>query len=131
MTAARLSFPTTGVMLGLTLALLTVDAVQGEDWPQWRGHNRDGAWPETGILRDFPQAGLTIRWRAPVSYGWSSPVVAHSRVYVTDSRLERPRSWERVHCFSEETGKALWTHSDETRYPDWAFDPNQRTGPRA
>jgi CubicO group peptidase (beta-lactamase class C family)/outer membrane protein assembly factor BamB len=130
-TAARLWFPHTGVVLGLALALLAVDGLQAEDWPQWRGPNRDGVWAETGILRTFLPSGLTIRWRAPVGYGWSSPIVARGRVYVTDSKLDRPKSWERVHCFSEGTGKLLWTHSDEVGYPDWAFDPNQRTGPRA
>jgi outer membrane protein assembly factor BamB len=131
MTALSHSFPKTAVVLGLALALLPVDAVQGEDWPQWRGPNRNGVWPETGILRDFPSGRLAIRWRAPVGYGWSSPVVAKGRVYLTDSKLERPKAWERVHCFNEETGKPLWTHSDEAGYPDWAFDPTQLAGPRA
>src|SRR5258708_33432993 len=34
--------------LGLSLWLAV--AVRVGDWPQWRGPNRDGVWPETGIL---------------------------------------------------------------------------------
>jgi hypothetical protein len=117
MTAVHLSFPKTGVVLGLILALHTVDGVKGEDWPQWRGLHRGGAWLETGILKNFPPGGLAIRWRAAIGCGWSSPVVAKGRVYVTDSRLERPNARERVHCFNEETGKQLRTHSDEAGYP--------------
>jgi outer membrane protein assembly factor BamB len=131
MTAGPQPNPKTGVVLALTLALLIVNAAQADDWPQWRGPNRDAVWPETGILRNFPTGGIAIRWRVPVGYGWSSPVVAKGRVYLTDSRLERPKAWERVHCFSEQTGKPVWTHSDEAAYPDWAFDPNQQAGPRA
>jgi outer membrane protein assembly factor BamB len=125
------SFPKTSVTLTLIVSFLAARAVRGEDWPQWRGPNRDGVWREAGILESFPPGGLTIRWRAPVGYGWSSPVVAQGRVYLTDSKLERPKAWERVHCFDENTGKPLWSHSEDVSYPDWIFDPNQRSGPRA
>ena len=34
------------MVLGLFLAVST----WGADWPQWRGPNRDGFWPEKGII---------------------------------------------------------------------------------
>jgi len=49
--------------------------------------NRDGVWSEAGIMESFPPGGLKISWRAPVGRGWSSPVVAQGRVYVTDVEL--------------------------------------------
>src|SRR5262245_14552012 len=61
------------------------------DWPQWRGPNRDAVWHEP-IPQNFPKAGLTIRWRVAVGVGFSSPVVAAGRVYVTDSELVRPKA---------------------------------------
>ncbi|MEK7677560.1 MAG: PQQ-binding-like beta-propeller repeat protein [Verrucomicrobiota bacterium] len=105
-------------------------AVQAGDWPQWRGPNRDGAWNETGIMESFPPGGLKISWRAPVGRGWSSPVVAQGRVYITDVELVGPTARERVLCFAEATGKLLWSHRYAVDYPDWAFDPNAG-GPRA
>jgi outer membrane protein assembly factor BamB len=78
-------------------------------------------WAETGILQAFPAGGLKVRWRAPVGPGWSTPVVAKGRAYLTDSELNKPRARERVHCFDEATGQPLWTHSYEVAYPDWAF----------
>jgi|SRR6266446_1895875 len=39
---------------------------------------------ETGIMESFPPGGSKISWRASVGQGWSSPVVAQGRVYVTD-----------------------------------------------
>ena len=75
----------------VSMALMSLCvAARAEDWPQWRGPNRDGVWSETGILQTFPTEGLKIRWRAPVGPGWSSPVVARGRVYVTDMRLAKP-----------------------------------------
>ena len=71
-----------------------------------------------------------MRWRAPVGYGFSSPVVAKGRVYVTDALLDSPRIRGRVLCFEETTGKLLWTFSREkTNYPSWAFVPGQEPSP--
>jgi outer membrane protein assembly factor BamB len=78
-------------------------------------------WTEAGILSSFPPDGLKVRWWAKVGPGWSSPVVANGRVYLTDSGLKKPKVRERVHCFAETTGKPLWTYSYEVSYPDWAF----------
>ena len=117
-------------MAALGLPLLLPLEVQADDWPQWRGPNRDGVWNETGIMEKFPTGGLKISWRTPVGRGWSSPVVAQGQVYVTDVQASRPTAKERVLCFSEENGKLLWSHEYAVDYPDWAFDPNAG-GPRA
>ena len=93
-------------------------ASHAEDWPQWRGNGRDGVWHEKEIQK-FPTEGLPVRWRAPVGFGFSSPVIAKGRVYVTDSLLDRPKVRGRVLCFEETTGKLLWTFSREkTNYPE-------------
>lgn len=123
-------------------------AAGAEDWPQWRGPNRDGVWNETGIRETFPTNELEVcwprrgpgtcqvsghlrGWRAPVGYGFSSPVVAQGRVFVADSQLARPKVREWVLCFDEATGRPLWTNSHEATFPDWAFTPGQEQGPNA
>jgi outer membrane protein assembly factor BamB len=115
------------VVLGLLLSF----ALRADDWPQFRGPNRDSDWNETGILKTFPTEGLKIRWRTPVGPGWSSPVVVRGRVYLTDMRSEKPRAWERIRCFEESTGKPLWSYASELVYPDWAFIPEPGGGPAA
>jgi outer membrane protein assembly factor BamB len=115
----------------LGVLFLSPVAIRAEDWPQWRGLNRDGVWNENGIMESFPADGLKITWRAPVGRGWSSPVVAQGRVYITDvAVLPGPKAKERVLCFDEANGKQLWSHQYPVHYPDWAFDPNAG-GPRA
>ena len=114
------------ILFSIALAL----ASRAEDWPQWRGSGRDGVWHETAILKKFPAEGLPARWRAPVGYGFSSPVIAKGRVYVTDALLDRPKVRGRVLCFDEVTGKLLWTFSREkTNYPAWAFVSGQEPSP--
>ena len=101
------------------LALLSVwlpfVAVMGDDWPQWRGLNRDGVWHETGIIEKFEGGQIPILWRAKLAGGYSGPTVPEGRVYVSDHQTE-PTEMERILCFDARTGKHLWTHSYECSY---------------
>jgi outer membrane protein assembly factor BamB len=117
--------------LTIALASLLAFNLSAKDWPQWRGPNRDGVWTETGILQTLPARGPKVLWRAPIGPGWSSPVVARGRVYVTDMRLDRPKAWERIQCFKESTGRLVWRRETELPYPDWAFIPEHGGGPAA
>jgi outer membrane protein assembly factor BamB len=119
-------------LLAAGIALLMLPAIlRAEDWPQWRGPNRDGVCGETGLLQSFPADGLKVRWRVPIGWGFSSPVVSQGRVFLADSELMKPKARERLYCVEEATGKPLWTHSYDVAYEDWAFDPTQEIGPVA
>ncbi len=115
----------------LTLPLLLSATLRADDWPQWRGMNREGVCHETGLLESFPAEGLKVRWRAPVGWGFSSPVVAQGRVFLHDSDLSDYPGKEQIHCWDEVTGKVNWTHIYEVAYEDWAFEPTQEIGPVA
>lgn len=109
--------------------LLSVASAFAEDCPQFRGRDRDGVFHETGLLKTFPETGLPIRWRKPLGWGISSPVITQGRVFVTDAELNPPAAKERVLCFSEATGELLWTHAYKTDYPDWAWVHGTGVGP--
>src|SRR5215472_9432770 len=49
---------------------------QAEDWPCWRGPRRDGISRETGLLQEWPKGGPRQLWKANLSGGFSSVVVA-------------------------------------------------------
>lgn len=102
-----------------------------EDWPQFRGRDRDGVAHEKGLLKTFPADGLKVRWRKPVGWGLTTPVVAGGRVFVMDCALNKPAAKERVLCFSETTGEPLWTFAYEVSYPDFAFVHGIGCGPCA
>jgi outer membrane protein assembly factor BamB len=110
----------------VVLLLATLDA-RGDDWPQWRGPNRDGIWRETGILEAIPADGLKIRWRARVGNGYSGPAVARGRVYVSDHLYAT--EVERVLCFDEATGTPLWVHSYSCEYADMEYGNGPRAAP--
>lgn len=113
-------------ILGLLLFALSARA---DDWPQWRGPQRDGVWREQGILEAFPAGGLKVLWRMPAGGSFPSPVVAQGRVYLHDVELTRPRVHERIRCFEAATGKVVWMYTYETTYPDWAYNAEQNGGP--
>src|SRR5678816_4117074 len=49
----------------ITLACLGEAAAQaGGNWPQWRGPNRDGISKETGLLKQWPDGGPPLAWKA-------------------------------------------------------------------
>ncbi len=39
-------------------------AASADDWPQWRGPNRDAVSPATGLLTDWPEEGPPLVWTA-------------------------------------------------------------------
>jgi outer membrane protein assembly factor BamB len=110
-------------VLFLTTSICRVSA---DEWPQWRGPNRDGVWHETGIIDKFPQLEIKLRWKVEISSGYSGPTVAGGRVFVTD-RVVKPDQIERVHAFDWETGRNIWTYSYDCPYRKVSYD----AGPRA
>ncbi len=108
--------------------LLTLPVAAGafaDDWPQWRGLNRDGVWRESGIVKKFEKDRLEPEWRAEVSGGYTGPTVAGGRVFLMDRRVE-PKQIERILCFDAKTGKLLWSHAY-----DCAYRVDYDAGPRA
>jgi outer membrane protein assembly factor BamB len=110
--------------------VLVAAAATAADWPEWRGQGRLGVFPEEGILDAFPEAGLRIRWRAPVRSGFAGPAVAAGRVFLTDFQpAEGNRGIERAIALEEKTGKVLWAREWQVAYIGLAR--TYATGPRA
>jgi outer membrane protein assembly factor BamB len=96
---------------------------RADDWPQWRGADRLGRWSESGLATSLPPGQMPLVWSVPISSGYSGPVVANGRVFVTD-KLE---ATERVLCFNEADGKELWKHEYASVYKNVGYP----AGPRA
>ena len=107
--------------------------LSAEDWPQWRGINRDAIWNETGVVERFPDDGLTVKWRAPVRGGFAGPAVADGRVFILDYQetagSRTMDGHERLVVFDEETGTVLWQQEWPATYRNLQF--KFATGPRA
>jgi outer membrane protein assembly factor BamB len=76
-----------------------------EDWPQWRGPNRDGKSPDTGLLKEWPKDGPPLAWKIKgLGGGYSAPSIAAGRIFGMSNRGNNEVAW----ALSEKDGKELW-----------------------
>ena len=110
---------------GATLvAALTIKlgAITTDDWPQWRGRNRDGIGVEKGLLKSWPKSGPPRAWHAAgAGEGYSSFSVSGGKLYTLGAR----GGTEYVMAFDEATGKKLWEVANGNR-----FGNDRGDGPR-
>ena len=93
-----------------------------DDWPQWRGPNRDGRSDEKGLLKDWPAAGPPLAWKAAgAGEGYSSFAVANGRLYTLGARA----GTEYTFAFDAASGKKLWEAANGRR-----FNNERGSGPR-
>lgn len=99
-------------LLGALFLLLSFAAVAlAQDFPQWRGPNRDGIITGFTAPATWP-AQLKQRWKIQVGAGHGSPVVVGQRVYL-HSRVDDN---EIVRAVDLNTGKQLWQDSYAVAY---------------
>src|SRR5258705_3117389 len=96
-----------GLFLILTLACGIPAFAQ--DWPQWRGPNRDAkaigfhapaTWPKT----------LTKKWQVKVGDGVATPALVDGKLYVFTRQDEK----EVVRCLDAATGNEIWQQGYES-----------------
>lgn len=85
---------------GLGFCVLTAGA---EDWPQWRGPNRDNKATGFQAPATWPKE-LTQKWKVSVGDGLASPVLVGDKVYV----FTRQGNDEVTRCLEAATGKEVW-----------------------
>src|ERR1041385_5847873 len=76
------------------------------DWPQWRGPNRDGIVLPADAPASWPEH-LKVRWKIKVGEGHSSPIFAGGKIFV----FTRQQGKEVASSIDPETDKVLWQQS--------------------
>ena len=102
------------IVLPLLLALVLIAALaRAEDWPQFRGPSGQGHSTERGVPFEWSET-RNVLWKTRVrGSGWSSPVVAGGRVWVTSANEEPGASTRaidaslRALAFDVETGRQV------------------------
>ena len=100
----------------VSFCAMLVSMASGEDWPQWRGVDRDGVWNVDGLVDELPDGQIPWQWSVPIGPGYSGPTVADGRVYVSDRQTEGGKQTERILCFDSKTGQSIWTFEYEAPY---------------
>ncbi len=110
-------------LLVLLLIAGTSVLARAEDWPQFRGPTGQGHATERGLPLEWSETTHII-WKTPVpGHGWSSPVVANGRVWLTtvvESKERRVAASLRALAYDIATGRELVNvevfHLDEAGY---------------
>ncbi len=114
-------------LLAQAIAALALSAsASGQDWPQFRGPQRDGVYPDRATVEPFPPEGPELVWERSVGAGFSAPSVAAGTLVL----FHRLGNEEVVEALQAEDGKPLWKFAYETRYrDDFGFDNGPRASP--
>jgi len=92
-----------GIVLAVCLAVIGASAAWAQDWPQWRGPNRDGKATGFTAPQTWPQE-LKLKWNVPVGQGDATPALVGDKLYV----FTRQGEDEVTLCLDAQTGKELW-----------------------
>jgi outer membrane protein assembly factor BamB len=95
-----------------------------QDWPQWRGANRDAKATGFTAPKTWPKE-LTQKWKVTVGLGDATPALVGNKLYV----FARQDADEVIRCLDTANGKELW---QEKYAAQAASGPAaQHSGPRS
>lgn len=100
-------------------------AVLAEDWPQWRGPNRDGICKETGLLQTWPKEGPRLLWEmAGFGTGFSTVSIVGERLYTMGDLEDKASKQKAQYVIAVDLTekKILWTAK---------VGPGHHDGPRS
>ncbi len=90
--------------LSIALVFPQLSAETLHDWPQYRGPERDGTSPESGLLAQWPEDGPKVLWKRDVGTGFSGLAVAAGRIYTMMAEDDK----EYAVAFDAATGEEVW-----------------------
>jgi outer membrane protein assembly factor BamB len=106
------------------VVLIGASCVFAQDWPQWRGPNRDGKAAGFTVPQTWPKE-LAQKWQTKVGAGDSTPALVGGKLYV----FTRRGADEVISCLDAATGKEGW--SDKYAAPPVTGASARHPGPRS
>src|SRR5262245_28186357 len=95
------------VLLPLAASSVAGENLRAEDWPQFRGPGGQGHSTEHGIPLEWSES-RNILWKTEIpGVGWSSPVVADGKVWITSAVKDRNGGSLRALAYDTATGREL------------------------
>jgi len=118
--------PPTAVV-SLAIILGTPLFATAADWPQWRGPNRDGVSSETGLLKEWPEAGPPLAWKASgLGTGFSGVSVVDQQIFTLGDLAEASQ----VVALNRANGEILWSSPlGKAGAPGWGGFAGPRSTP--
>jgi len=113
----------TAIVILVAISSIMTGAPVTNDWPQWRGPERDGISAEKGLLKQWPAAGPKQVWSiSNLGEGYGSLSIQDERIFVQGTN----RSASVVHSLNRADGKTVWSASLGPK-----VDEGRGNGPRS
>ena len=112
-------------LVALLVAFCACAPTFGEDWPCWRGPERNGISREDNWNDSWSDSGPVRLWKADVGIGFSSMTIANGRVYT----IGNTEDVDSVVCLDTLSGKVLWKHSYACPLDDKFFEGGPTSTP--
>ncbi|MFT5291085.1 MAG: outer membrane protein assembly factor BamB [Planctomycetota bacterium] len=87
-------------------AVLAPSAFSGQDWPQWRGPDRNGISSETDWSSEGQAEAL---WTKAVGLGYSAVSISAGKLYTAGWDKEQEK--DVIYCLDAVSGEELWSYS--------------------
>jgi outer membrane protein assembly factor BamB len=91
-------------LLGVCFLPLAVNSVGDDDWPQFRGKNRDGVAHAVAEIKSWPKEGPRLAWQVDIGAGFSGISVYGDRIFTMFADGKN----EFLGCFELASGKEIW-----------------------
>ncbi len=103
---------------------LAVNVLTAQEESYWRGPDRDGKYPDKGLLKEWPEGGPELLWQfEELGTGFGSPAFANNKIYITGTKDSISYIYALDH-----SGKLLWKN---VIGPEWMTNfPGMRTTPK-
>jgi outer membrane protein assembly factor BamB len=95
----------TMILLAGCVLVAIASCAAAQDWPQWRGPNRDGKVTGFKAPQEWPKE-LKLRWKTPVGTGDATPALVGDKLYV----FTRQGESEVTTCLEVDRGEEQWTN---------------------
>ncbi|MHC4113103.1 MAG: PQQ-binding-like beta-propeller repeat protein, partial [Planctomycetota bacterium] len=98
--------------LTIVLCLIAVNTVVAQDWPQFHGPRRDNRSDETGLLKEWPEGGPKLVWKAGgIGQGFSTVAIVDDMIYTTGN-IDK----DTVITAMDMLGKEIWKRKNGPAY---------------
>jgi outer membrane protein assembly factor BamB len=114
------------VLLSLTMTTFAT-GIYAQDWPQWRGANRDAKVTNFEAPKTWPKE-LAQKWKVAVGSGDATPALVGDKLYV----FSRQEGEEVLRCLEAASGKEIWQGkyaAEAISGPDAAIHSGPRSSP--
>jgi len=111
------------IFFALLATLLLTELSHAQTINFWRGPDRDGKYPDKGLLTEWPENGPTLKWAyETLGKGFTSPSIANNQLYITG--LEGENGYIHLFSLDGQLKKKILYGSD-------IFAPSGFPGPRS